>query len=62
MDDKIKRLVGELRGLVPAADHDAVHRAMKLAEIRLALPIWYRIDPDGAREIEKEVNHEQTNR
>ena len=30
-------------------------RAMKLAEIRSALPIWYRIDPDGAREIEKEV-------
>lgn len=37
------------------ANAPAEFRATKLAEIRLALPIWYRIDPDGAREIEKEV-------
>lgn len=37
------------------ANAPAEFRAMKLAEIRSALPIWYRIDPDGAREIEKEV-------
>lgn len=30
-------------------------RETKLAEIRNALPIWYRIDPEGAHEIEKEV-------
>ena len=37
------------------ANAPAEFRAMKLAEIRSALPIWYRIDPDGACEIEKEV-------
>jgi (p)ppGpp synthase/HD superfamily hydrolase len=35
-------------------------RARKLAEIRSALPLWYLIDPEGAREIEKEISHEQT--
>lgn len=30
-------------------------RAKKLAEIRGALHIWQRIDPDGAREIEMEL-------
>jgi GTP pyrophosphokinase len=44
------------------ANAPAEFRAMKLAEIRSAIPIWYRIDPEGAREIEKEVSHEQTNR
>jgi len=37
------------------ANAPAEFRATKLAEIRSALPIWYRIDPDGAHEIEKEV-------
>lgn len=37
------------------ANAPAEFQATKLAEIRSALPIWYRIDPDGAYEIEKEV-------
>jgi len=38
-------------------------RQKKLDEIRNALPIWREIDPDGAREIEKEVEvYEQTPR
>ncbi len=43
------------------ANTPAEFRETKLAEIRTALPIWHRIDPEGAQEIEKEVSHEQTN-
>ena len=41
------------RGNTPAE-----FRAKKIAEVSAALPIWEEIDPEGALEIKKELEHE----
>lgn len=48
----IKRF-DRLDNLQTLSNTTADFRARKLAEVRKALPIWRRIDPEGSRQIEK---------
>jgi len=50
----IKRF-DRLDNLQTLVNVSASFRTRKLAEVREALPIWRRIDPEGVRQIEKEM-------